>query len=84
MFNGRGSLKLWRFSNVELGPEFALRFKFYAHGRSHRSETLLSNCIGKRKAAFDIRLETDVLEIVFTVKTSESPESFIRIFYKVP
>ncbi|VDI66361.1 Hypothetical predicted protein [Mytilus galloprovincialis] len=82
MFNGRGSLKLWRFSNVELGPEFALRFKFYAHGRSHRSETLLSNCIGKRKAAFDIRLETDILEIVFTVKTSESPESYIRIFYK--
>ncbi|CAC5378341.1 unnamed protein product [Mytilus coruscus] len=82
MFNGHGSLKLWRFSNVELGPEFALRFKFYAHGRSHRSETLLSNCIGKKKAAFDIRLETDILEIVFTVKTSESPEAYIRIFYK--
>ncbi|XP_052072743.1 uncharacterized protein LOC127710824 [Mytilus californianus] len=82
MFNGRGSLKLWRFSNVELGPEFALRFKFYAHGRSYRSETLLSNCIGKKEAAFDIRLETDILETVFTVKTSESPEAYIRIFYK--
>ena len=84
MFNGRGSLKLWRFSNVELGPELAIKFRFYAHGRSMRSETLLSNCIGKKDAAaIDIRIETDILEIIFTVKTTKSPETHMRMFYKV-
>lgn len=83
MFNGRGNLKLWRFSNVELGPEFAAKFRFYSVGQSHRSETLLSNCIGKNKPAFDIRIDTDILEIVFTVKTVDSPETTMRMFYQV-
>lgn len=86
MFYGDGRITLWRYSNLNMGSQFALRLRFYAHGGRQRPQVLLANCEGAggyQDSTVEIRLNSITHEITFKLSTLERPNNVILMTYKV-